>query len=348
MKLIQRLSLPIFIASIAMLTACEMAIPPFGPTDRPDQPVVILPAEPLTDTIGWNVPAEALTVAQAREICAALESGSTSGTKHYVMGFVKKLHNNHASGVSGYGNAQFYMEEEKGANSSQDFMAFQVYGLDGTKLTDPNAVAVGDFVVIYGELTNYNGTYETVGKGAAHIWKSTNPLLAPAKPEPVEVTIFEQNLGTKDAIDTFIVANIAGDAQWQYKRQTTNMRTEINAANNEDWLITPALDLTQMSEASLNFKYKFSVAIPAEFQNQYTVVVSKDFDGNPANIATATWIEIKGFSYETTAYAESGVLNLPAEMIGHKCHIAWKYKTADTPHTWALKDVIVKAMTKVD
>lgn len=348
MKLIQRLSLPIFIASIAMLTACEMAIPPFGPTDRPDQPVVILPAEPLTDTIGWNVPAEALTVAQAREICAALESGSTSGTKHYVMGFVKKLHNNHASGVSGYGNAQFYMEEEKGANSSQDFMAFQVYGLDGTKLTDPNAVAVGDFVVIYGELTNYNGTYETVGKGAAHIWKSTNPLLAPAKPEPVEVTIFEQNLGTKDAIDTFIVANIAGDAQWQYKRQTTNMRTEINAANNEDWLITPALDLTQMSEASLNFKYKFSEVIPAEFQNQYTVVVSKDLDGNPANIATATWIEIKGFSYETTAYAESGVLNLPAEMIGHKCHIAWKYKTADTPHTWALKDVIVKAMTKVD
>lgn len=348
MKLIQRFSLPIFIASIAMLTACEMAIPPFGPTDRPDQPVVILPAEPLTDTIGWNVPAEALTVAQAREICAALESGSTSGTKYYVMGFVKKLHNNHASGVSGYGNAQFYMEEEKGANSSQDFMAFQVYGLDGTKLTDPNAVAVGDFVVIYGELTNYNGTYETVGKGAAHIWKSTNPLLAPAKPEPVEVTIFEQNLGTKDAIDTFIVANIAGDAQWQYKRQTTNMRTEINAANNEDWLITPALDLTQMSEASLNFKYKFSVAIPTEFQNQYTVVVSKDFDGNPANIATATWVEIKGFSYETTAYAESGVLNLPAEMIGHKCYIAWKYKTADTAHTWALKDVIVKAMTKVD
>ena len=348
MTLIQRFSLPIFIASIAMLTACEMAIPPFGPTDRPDQPVVILPAEPLTDTIGWNVPAEALTVAQAREICAALESGSTSGTKYYVMGFVKKLHNNHASGVSGYGNAQFYMEEEKGANSSQDFMAFQVYGLDGTKLTDPNAVAVGDFVVIYGELTNYNGTYETVGKGAAHIWKSTNPLLAPAKPEPVEVTIFEQNLGTKDAIDTFIVANIAGDAQWQYKRQTTNMRTEINAANNEDWLITPALDLTQMSEASLNFKYKFSVAIPTEFQNQYTVVVSKDFDGNPANIATATWVEIKGFSYETTAYAESGILNLPAEMIGHKCYIAWKYKTADTAHTWALKDVIVKAMTKVD
>ena len=131
------------------------------------------------DTIGWNIPAECLTVAEARALCASLESGATTGTKHYVMGWVKKIHNNHASGISGYGNAQFYMEDVKGANSKDDFLAFQVYGIDGKKINNPNAVAVGDFVIIYGELTNYMGnTYETVGKGAAHIWKSTNPLLA--------------------------------------------------------------------------------------------------------------------------------------------------------------------------
>ena len=131
------------------------------------------------DTIGWNIPAGALTVAQAREVCGALESGATTGTKHYVMGYVKKIHNNHASGISGYGNAQFYMEDVKGANSKEDFLAFQVYGIDGKKINNPDAVAVGDYVVIYGELTNYMGnTFETVGKGAAHIWKSTNPLLA--------------------------------------------------------------------------------------------------------------------------------------------------------------------------
>ena len=129
------------------------------------------------DTIGWNIPAEAITVAQAREICMALESGSNTGSKYYVMGYVKKLHRNHASGITGYGNAQFYIEDVKGANSADDFLAYQVYGPDSKKLTDPNEVAVGDFVVIYGALTNYNGTYETVGKGAAYIWKSTNPLL---------------------------------------------------------------------------------------------------------------------------------------------------------------------------
>lgn len=135
----------------------------------------------------WNIPAEAIDVLQAREICAGLASGATSGTKYYVMGYVKKIHNKHADGVANYGNAQFYMENVKGANSEEDFLAYQVYGLNGEKITDPNVVAVGDFVVVYGELTNYMGnTYETVGKGAAYIWNSTNSLI---QPDPNAVNI---------------------------------------------------------------------------------------------------------------------------------------------------------------
>ena len=137
----------------------------------------------------WNIPAEAIDVLKAREICAGLASDATTGTKYYVMGYVKKIHSKHADGVANYGNAQFYMENVKGGNSDNDFMAYQVYGLNGQKITDANAVAVGDFVVVYGELTNYMGnTYETVGKGAAYIWNSTNPLLTngntPTPPTP--------------------------------------------------------------------------------------------------------------------------------------------------------------------
>ena len=49
-------------------------------------------------------------------------------------------------------------------------------------------VAVGDFVVVYGELTNYNGTYETTGKGSAYIWNSTNSLIGNTTPSN-EVTV---------------------------------------------------------------------------------------------------------------------------------------------------------------
>ena len=159
--------------------------PPVDP-DRPGQggkdTTTVVPVAP--DTIGWNIPAECLTVAQAREICAKLESGATSGTKYYVKGWVKKLATNHADGISNYGNALFYIEDIKDAQSQEDFYAFQVYGLNGEKISHPEAVAVGDYVVIYGELTNYNGTYETVGKGAAYIWKSTNPNLAAKGDDP--------------------------------------------------------------------------------------------------------------------------------------------------------------------
>ena len=156
--------------------------PPTPPVD-PGKTTIEIPAEAQ----GWNIPAEAIDVLQARAICAGLEAGATTGTKYYVMGYVKKIHSKHADGVANFGNAQFYMENVKGANSEEDFMAYQVYGLNGEKITDPNVVAEGDFVVVYGELTNYMGnTYETVGKGAAYIWNSTNPLI---QPDPNKVTI---------------------------------------------------------------------------------------------------------------------------------------------------------------
>ena len=136
-----------------------------------------------TDTVGWNVPAEALTVAQAREICASLESGTTTEKEYYVKGYIKKIHSKNTQSITNYGTAQFYIEDVLGAYSSDDFMAYQVYGIDSTKLTDPNAVAVGDFVVLYGKLINQLGTYETVGGGKSYIWKSTNSLLQKTEPD---------------------------------------------------------------------------------------------------------------------------------------------------------------------
>ena len=179
MKLNKIFAAFMLIGAIAF-AACNPVNPPVGPQgpgngqgDNKDT-AVVTPGAP--DTIGWNIPAECLTVAEANAICSQLASEATTGTKYYVKGWVKKLASKHADGISQFGNALFYIVDEPG-NTEEDFYAYQVYGLDGAKITNPDAVAVGDYVVIYGELTNYNGTYETVGKGAAYIWKSTNPAL---------------------------------------------------------------------------------------------------------------------------------------------------------------------------
>ena len=313
---------------------------------KPEEPeVLVIPEEAKA----WNIPAEAIDVIKAREICAALAAGDSTDKPYYVMGYVKKLHNNHATGVAEYGNAQFYMENVKGKNSNNDFIAFQVFGLNGTKINDPNAVAAGDFVVVYGKLTNYMGnTYETIGKGSAYVWKSTNPLMVETKPEPVEVTLLDEEL-TAD-LGSMIVNNILGEDQtWKYiaftgKKQPAKY-AQMDGKNtaNEDWLVTPELDLTGMSEATLTFKSKFTTAVPEEFQKQYTVWVSSTGD-----IAkTEDWTELPVIPYDSTTFTTATV-SLPAEMIGKKCYIAWKYTCQETSHVWQLRNVVVKAMTKVD
>lgn len=186
MKLNKIFAAFMLIAAVAF-SACTTNNPPVGPGpgtgnnpggNNPgggSSNDFVLPEEAQT----WNIPAEAITASEARAICEKLSADETTGTKYYVMGYVKKLHSANADGIANYGNASFYMEDVKGANSEDDFVAFQVMGLDGKKITDPAAVEEGDFVVVYGELVNFRGnTPETVGKGASYIWRSTNPALA--------------------------------------------------------------------------------------------------------------------------------------------------------------------------
>jgi hypothetical protein len=171
--------------------------------EEPEEPET--PVEPGETTIeipaeaaAWDIPAEAIDVLQARAICAALQPGQNTGKKYYVMGYVKRLSSKHAEAVEKYKNARFYMENVKGGNSDEEFVAFQVKGIDGGDITNPDVVAAGDFVIVYGELTHFkydansDSDYETVGGGKAYIWKSTNPLLADTESGVEDVIVNEK------------------------------------------------------------------------------------------------------------------------------------------------------------
>ena len=182
----------------------------------------------------WNIPAEAIDVLQAREICAGLEADVPTTKMYYVMGYVKRVSSKNAETVSQYGQARFYLENVKGANSEEEFDAYQVYGLNGVKINNPDVVAAGDFVVLYGPLTKhqYEGgdvTYQTPGKGAAYIWNSTNPKLhndtgttpdtpeTPEEPEAKVVTVAEFN-AAPEATDVYyeLTGTIGGTINTTY------------------------------------------------------------------------------------------------------------------------------------
>lgn len=133
-------------------------------------------SEPVktVDTTGMNIPAEAITVARAIEIGDSIGAGATTRTKYYIKGFIKKFGSKHADGMANYGNAIFYMTD--GKTSGRDFEAYQVYGINGERFTSTEQLQVGDYVVVYSTITNYNSTIETPGKGEGYVYASNNPL----------------------------------------------------------------------------------------------------------------------------------------------------------------------------
>lgn len=150
-----------------ILASCESSN--FPPAPGEDISVVVVTPP---DTTGMNIPANAITVAEAIAIGDSIGANGTTGGKYYVKGFVKKFGSKHADGITGYGNATFYMYDGKA--SGRDFEAYQVYGINGEPFTSLEQIAVGDYVVVYGQITNYNGTIETPGQGAAYMYASNN------------------------------------------------------------------------------------------------------------------------------------------------------------------------------
>lgn len=122
---------------------------------------------------------------QARAIASALESGAEDGP-YYIKGYVKKFASKHEEGITQYGNALFYITDTA-EGGDDDFYCYQVYYLGGKKFSSLDQIAVGDEVIVYGKITNYNGTYETVGKGAAYIYSLNGVTEGGDDPIPTDV-----------------------------------------------------------------------------------------------------------------------------------------------------------------
>ena len=177
-------------ALVAMIfVGCEekSAIPSPGQITLDSIPAVVLP-DPTPDPEGFEIPDGTLNVYQARDTCKRLADGATTAVKYYVKGWVCSLDAKNEDGIISYGNATFNIAATNdGQADKYSFEAYQVYGKDGKKLVSVDQVQVGDFVIIYGKLTNFKGTYETEGKGAAYIYSSTNPNFDP-KEDPTKIT----------------------------------------------------------------------------------------------------------------------------------------------------------------
>ena len=124
-------------------------------------------ADPSVDIT--NTPETAYTVAQAFELIAA---GQGLDAKVYVKGYITNVKEVSTS----FGNATYSLNDENTYNAETALLVYRGYYLDGEKFTAEDQIKVGDQVVVYGKLVNYNGTYEINTGSSIHSINGTTAV----------------------------------------------------------------------------------------------------------------------------------------------------------------------------
>ncbi len=162
----------------------------------------------------------------------------------------------------------------------------------------------------------------------------------------IRESILSLSLLTQD-FNKFTPISLVGSQNWHYDSRygaimSGYLDSDKKTYPNKDWLISPAMDLSKYSSATLEFSHAFgpaaSVPTTATQKAQYTCWISNDFNGD---VTTATWTELP-ITYGTLAWDFiTTTVNIPTEKLKENCHIAWKYVCDDESATWEIKSVNV-------
>lgn len=162
-----------------------------------------------------------------------------------------------------------------------------------------------------------------------------------------EGKIFAETVLTQESFDKFTTYSVSGDQVWTFdSKYGAKMSGYANGKSiaNEDWFITPAIDLSGKSSAEFSFEHargpKGSMAVDL---SNYVVLISTDYvEGDPR---TATWQVVEGVNHGTTAwgYVSSGKLPVPSTHLTANFRFALKYTCSDAESaTWEARNFVVE------
>lgn len=145
----------LLVAATLGLASCEDVPAPFELMNNGSSTIV----EPQGDGTLENP----YNIAGINKVAKALATGETSAQAYYFKGKVVSFKAGEEPGNS-YGNATFYISDD--GTSAKQFYCYRVLGPDNKNFTSSDQLKEGDEVIMYGKVTNYNGTLETVQKEA--------------------------------------------------------------------------------------------------------------------------------------------------------------------------------------
>ncbi len=151
---------------------------------------------------------------------------------------------------------------------------------------------------------------------------------------------FPGNLGD------FSAYSVTGSQNWNYNSQydcAIMSGYQGGAHENEDWLISPQIDLSTSTNALLTFTH--AGKLYGSSWDNVSLQISSDYDGtsNPSN--QGNWTEIKNFDYPTSfTFISSGAIDMTDFVGNSSVYIAFKYLSDNsTALKWEIQTVKIIA-----
>lgn len=156
----------------------------------------------------------------------------------------------------------------------------------------------------------------------------------------------------------FVPVNVKGDQVWVIRHQSNKNTGEVydhfalmsghdgtTGHANEDWLMSPLLDLTGVTSATLTFKQAINYATSATIKECHQLLVSTDYKSDAPSSATWTPVAItlpegKGWTFIDTT------VDLPKSVLGQgSVRFAFKYTSPDgQTSSWEIKALKLKTV----
>lgn len=123
--------------------------------------------------------------------------------------------------------------------------------------------------------------------------------------------------------------SVAGAQTWRvntaYKNANMSGFADGKSNANEDWLVSPAFDLTAAKSFAINFEHTINKGNVANMKSEQTLWASDNYSGD---VKSATWTQVTITTYPTGTdwtYVKSGAINLPTSLLG-KANVVFAFK----------------------
>jgi endonuclease/exonuclease/phosphatase family metal-dependent hydrolase len=159
---------------------------------------------------------------------------------------------------------------------------------------------------------------------------------------------FTEDLGQMNAY------SVSGEQQWVFEPQygSPAPSAKVSGYNNgnfvnEDWLITPGIDLSGYSSAE--FSFDEAINFDTEVSNHFKVLISTNYTGT-GNPAEATWTELAApqrASGDSWTFISSGIINLDTWVGESQVYIGFKYLSSENyAGTWEADNILLTGVSE--